>query len=310
MPLPTYEQIMAPLLKRMAGLGQETSMAGLLPDLATDFGLTEDELAERLPSGKQTTFANRCAWSKWYLVRAGLLEATRRAHFTISQEGRAFLAATPGPIDRKTLLTIPAFAAWWAENGKSTSSDAPPDAATIEAPSSATPDDQIDSAANLISAAVEADMLSRVRSVTSARFEQIVVDLLIAMGYGGGDPEMGKRLGRTGDGGIDGVIQQDALGLDAIYIQAKRYKDGSNIGPETIRGFIGSLAIARASKGVFVTSSKFTADAKKGAASTQHRIILIDGEELARLLVRHGVGVRDDRTIVIKKLDEDYFADE
>ncbi len=130
------------------------------------------------------------------------------------------------------------------------------------------------------------------------------------MGYGGGDPEMGKRLGRTGDGGIDGVIQQDALGLDAIYIQAKRYKDGSNIGPETIRGFIGSLAIARASKGVFVTSSKFTADAKKGAASTQHRIILIDGEELARLLVRHGVGVRDDLTIVIKKLDEDYFADE
>ncbi len=139
MPLPTYEQIMAPLLKRMAALGQETNMAVLLPDLAKDFGLTEDELAERMPSGKQTTFANRCTWSKWYLVRAELLEATRRAHFTISQEGRAFLAATPGPIDRKTLLTIPAFAAWWVENGKSTSSVAPPDPATIEAPSSATP---------------------------------------------------------------------------------------------------------------------------------------------------------------------------
>jgi restriction system protein len=310
MPVPTYEQIMAPLLKRMVALGQETSMASLQPNLAKDFGLTEDELAERLPSGRQTTFANRCAWSKWYLVRAGLLETTRRAHFKISKEGHAFLSSNPGPIDRKALLTIPMFAAWWAENGKSATSDELPDPATIEAPSAATPDDQIDSAANLISAAVEADMLARLRSVTSARFEQVVVDLLIAMGYGGGDPEMGNRLGRTGDGGIDGVIQQDALGLDAIYIQAKRYKDGSNIGPEMIRGFIGSLAIARASKGVFVTASKFTADARTSAASTQHRVVLIDGEEFARLLVRHGVGVREDRTIVIKKLDEDYFADE
>lgn len=152
MPVPTYEQIMAPLLKRMAALGQETSMASLLPDLAKDFGLTEDELAERLPSGKQTTFANRCAWSKWYLVRADLLEATRRAHFKMSKEGHAFLASNPGPIDRKTLLTVPVFAAWWAENGKSTSSNELQDPATIEVPSAATPDDQIDSAANLISA--------------------------------------------------------------------------------------------------------------------------------------------------------------
>ena len=220
------------------------------------------------------------------------------------------LAKKPTTIDRKLLLTIPTFAAWWAEaeGARTASTDDPSD--TADTSSSATPDDQIDSAANLLAAAVEADMLDRLRSMSPSKFEQVVVDLLIAMGFGGGDPEMGKRLGKTGDGGIDGVIQEDALGLDAVYIQAKRYKDGNNIGPETIRGFIGGLAIARATKGVLVTASKFTADARTSASGTQHRVVLIDCEEFARLLVRHNVGVSTKRIIAIKKLDEDYFTDE
>jgi restriction system protein len=243
-------------------------------------------------------------------VRAGLLETTRRAHFKVTPEGHAFWARKPTHIDRKVFLTIPAFAAWWAEAQKTGSTDEIDDAATPDAPSAATPDDQIDGAAKLLAAAVKSDMLERLRTVTSQKFEQMVVDLLIAMGFGGGDPVMGQRLGKTRDGGIDGVIQEDALGLDAVYVQAKRYKDGNNVGPETIRGFNGSLAIARATKGVFVTASKFTADARASAASPLHRVVLIDGEEFARLLVRHNVGVSTKRTIVIKKLDEDYFVDE
>jgi restriction system protein len=310
MPIPTYEQIMAPMLKRLTASGLETSMANLLPDLAKDFGLSDGERAQRLPSGKQAIFANRCAWAKFYLVRAGLLETTRRAHVKVTPAGHALQASKLAHIDRKVLLTIPAFAAWWAETQNSGSTNELDGAAVPDAPSVATPDDQIDGAAKLLAAAVETDMLDRLRTVAPQKFEQIVVDLLIAMGYGGGDPEMGQRLGKTGDGGIDGVIQEDALGLDAIYVQAKRYKDGNNVGPETMRGFIGSLAIARATKGVFVTASRFTTEARASASTPQHRVALIDGEEFARLLVRHNVGVSTKRTIEIKKLDEDYFADE
>ena len=151
--------------------------------------------------------------------------------------------------------------------------------------------------------------MERLRTVHPTQFEQIVVDLLIAMGFGGGDPEMGQRLGRSGDGGIDGVIQEDALGLDAVYLQAKRYRDGSGIGAPMIHAFVGSLVGNRATKGVFVTSSHFSPAATQFVRTIHHRVVLIDGEELARLLVRHGVGVREDRRIIIKKLDEDYFAE-
>lgn len=180
---------------------------------------------------------------------------------------------------------------------------------TIE-PTAVTPDEQIDAAAKQLNSALEADILARVRTVDPALFEQIVIDLLIAMGFGGGDPEIGARVGRSGDGGIDGVIQEDALGLDAVYIQAKRYKDGNSIGSPQLHSFIGSLVGHRATKGVFVTTSSFTRDAREYVNTVHHRVVLIDGAELARHLVRHGVGVREDRTIVIKKLDEDYFSDD
>jgi restriction system protein len=181
-------------------------------------------------------------------------------------------------------------------------------AATSSAPPS-TPYEQIDAAARTLNTALEAELLARIRSVDPSKFEQLVVDLLINMGFGGGDPEMGEHLGGTGDGGIDGVIQEDALGLDAVYVQAKRYQDGNTVGAPALQAFVGSLVGQRANKGVFVTSSKFTQAGKDYVRNVQHRIVLIDGEEFARLLVRHGVGVREDRTVTIKKMDEDYFAE-
>jgi restriction system protein len=312
MTIPKYEQLMLPLLKRTAAIEGEVNIAMLMPDLACEFELTEDELQQRLPSGGQTCFANRCHWAKFYLSRAGLLETARRGYFKITETGRTTLASTPAVLrDRKSLMQIPQFAKWWHETPESKSSGeiAGPAEESTDADAT-TPDERIDIAAKLLAAALEADLLARVRTVAPPKFEQIVVDLLIAMGFGGGDPEMGQRLGKTGDGGIDGVIQEDALGLDAVYVQAKRYKDGNNIAASTIREFVGSLVGNRATKGVFVTASKFTPDAREFARNVQHRIVLIDGEELTRLLVRHGVAVREDRRVVIKKLDEDYFSEE
>ena len=309
MAVPKYEEIMLPLLKRAAAVGGETNIPALLPDLAREFDLTDEEVQLRLPSGRQGYFANRCHWAKFYLNRAGLLEGSRRGFFRITDEGRAVLLRNPSVLNRRALLQIPQFATWWRENSRQEADASVPEEEADGDVSSTTPDEQIDGAAKVLTAALEADLLARVRSVEPARFEQIVVDLLIAMGFGGGDPEMGERLGRSGDGGIDGVIQEDALGLDAVYLQAKRYREGSNIGAATIREFVGSLVGNRATKGVFVTASRFTPEARQFASTVQHRIVLIDGEEFARLLVRYGVGVREDRRIVIKKLDEDYFAD-
>jgi len=312
MPLPTYEDLMLPLLRRAAAAGGEVNVPTLLPELAHDFALTPEEVDARLSSGKQTVLANRSHWAQIYMRRAGLLESSRRGYFSATARGRQLLADGVDRIDRSVLGRFPEFNTWIdASRQRRDEADAPVystglDSSVVEA----TPDEQIDKAARFLTSELEGLLLERVRAVDPTKFEQIVVDLLIAMGFGGGEPEMGQRLGRSGDGGIDGVIKEDALGLDAVYVQAKRYKDGSNIGAATIREFVGSLVGNRATKGVFVTSSQFTADAREFAKNVQHRIVLIDGEELSRLLVRHGVGVRDDRTIIIKKLDEDFFIDE
>ncbi len=310
MAVPKYEAIMLPLLKRMAAIDGEANVAAVLPDLAREFGLTDEEMQERLPSGGQTYFANRCHWAKFYLSRAGLLEGERRGYFKITDDGRRFLKRNPSSLDRKALMEIPQFAEWWKKTPENQAEskvvDAHADLVDINA---VTPDEQIDSASKQLDAALVAELLSRVRAVHPTQFEQIVVDLLIKMGFGGGDDERGFHRGRSSDGGIDGMIQEDALGLDAVYIQAKRYADGVSIGRPTLQSFIGSLVGERATKGVFVTTSSFTREAREYVKTVQHRVVLIDGEEQAKFLVRYGVGVREDRRILIKKLDEDYFAD-
>lgn len=311
MPIPGYQTLMLPLLE-FARDG-EVALQEAVQRLVERFQLTPEEASQRLPSG-QTVIYNRTGWAKTELLKAGLIEQPRRGLFRITDRGRALLANPPAAISRAYLVeNYPEFRAYIeASQQRQTASEEATSGSSSELslePTEATPDELIDKAAKTLTTALEADLLERVRTVHPNQFEQIVVDLLIAMGFGGGDPEMGQRLGRSGDGGIDGVIQEDALGLDAVYVQAKRYQDGNTIGAPVLQAFVGSLVGNRATKGVFVTSSKFSAQARAYVSTIQHRVVLIDGDELARLLVRHGVGVREDRRIVIKKLDENYFDD-
>jgi restriction system protein len=312
MPIPDYAALMLPILRLASG--GEVTLQQAVERLIQDFRLTPEEAAQRQPSGK-LVIMNRIAWARRNLLKAGLIEP-RRASFQLTDQGRQLLANPPTTISRGFLAErYPEFQAYvkarQQRRAASTGREETTSADAISAPDipdeqPATPDEQIDTAAETLTGELEADLLDRVRTVPPTQFEQIVVDLLIAMGFGSGNPEMGRRLGRTGDGGIDGVIHEDALGLDAVYIQAKRNKDGT-IGAPLVQAFVGSLTGNRATKGVFVTSSTFSAAAKDYVRKIQQRVVLIDGEELARLLVRHGVGVREDRRIVIKKLDEDYF---
>jgi restriction system protein len=313
MTIPSYQTLMLPLL-RLAAQG-EVAFQDAVETLAKEFQLTPEEAAQRL-SGGQRVIYNRTGWAKVELVKAGLVEQLKRGVFTITQRGRDLLAAPPPGLSRNFLYErYPEFREFIQASQHRQGNGAEETAAPVElatgtaSPASSTPYEQIDAAARALNTALEADLLTRIRSVDPSKFEQLVVDLLIAMNFGGGDPEMGERLGRSGDGGIDGVIQEDALGLDAVYVQAKRYQDGNTVGAPALQAFVGSLVGQRANKGVFVTSSRFSQQAKDYVRNVQHRIVLIDGEEFARLLVRHGVGVREDRTVTIKKMDEDYFAE-
>ena len=311
MPIPTYQELMLPLL-RLLGRG-EISRQDAVQRLTEEFALTPEEASQRLPGG-QTVIYNRTGWAKTELVKAGLAQQPQRGMFAITDRGRTLLADPPAAITRAYLVKhYPEFRAYIEASQQRQAATreevagVPVDLAAD--PIGATPDEQIDTAAKTLMLALEEDLLERIRTVHPSDFEQIVVDLLIAMNFGGGAPEMGQRLGRSGDGGIDGVIHEDALGLDAVYIQAKRYQDGNTVGAPVLQAFVGSLVGNRANKGVFVTSSRFSAAAKEYVRTIQHRVVLIDGEELARLLVRHGVGVREHRRIIIQKIDEDYFAD-
>jgi restriction system protein len=294
---------MLPVLKVAAD--GEIRIGDAVERLIVVFGLSTEEKSQLLPSGRQTTFANRVHWAKSYLGKAGLIELTRRAHFSITDRGRKVLASPPDRIDIKYLQRFPEFQSFREGDGSSAISKEPIDTAP---PSGLTPDEVLRSVHRQLEAALADELLQRIRSGTPAFFESLVVRLLIAMGYGGSISDVDKALvGGTGDGGIDGVIDQDPLGLDRIYVQAKRYADGNNIGASAIRDFFGSLDRFKASKGLFVTTSSFSSSAKETAEMLSKRIVLIDGIQLARLMIRHGVGCRIEETLYLKKVDEEFF---
>lgn len=310
MPIPDYESLMLPVL-RLAAHG-EVSIRDCISQLADQFGLTEDERMQLLPSGKQTTFANRVHWARTYLVQAGLLEATRRAHFKATQRGRGVLARNLEHIGNELLLEFSEFRDFRARRrtDDTTSILLQPAPVAAPIPTRSTPEELIEAAHREITNELRATLLTRIMDATPTFFEKLVIDLLIAMGYGGSTSEAGQRVGRTGDGGIDGIINEDPLGLDVVYIQAKRYAPGNGIGVEKVREFTGSLVERGASKGVFVTTSHFAPSAKAYVERLPQRLILIDGAELTALMVRFGVGVRVERTIEFKRLDLDYFDEE
>jgi restriction system protein len=300
--IPDYQTLMRPVLE-CASSG-EVRISDVVEQLANKFGLTADERAALLPSGKQTTFANRVHWAKSYLKQAGLVEITRRGQFKITDKGRAALADKAANINTSYLEQFEEF-----QSFRGRVHDAEADAPkTTELPEpSSTPDEALRRAHSAITGALSADLLDRVQKAPPAFFERLIVDLLLAMGYGGTSEEAGRALGQSGDDGVDGVIDQDPLGVDQIYVQAKRYSDGNNIGAAAIRDFFGALSLKKAQKGIFVTTSAFSTAAVQTARDLGSRIVLIDGLQLAKLMIRYNVGCRDEEVLHLKKIDEDFF---
>jgi restriction system protein len=307
MPVPGFQSLMLPVLRSVKD--GELSASEMRERIAGDLGLSESDLAEMLPSGRQTTFANRVAWANIFLQRAGLLEKVARGVYRISQEGRRVLGEAPERIDMRFLERYPAYVEWRRRSVAGAVRDADVPASLPLADDGATPEEQIERSHTALVAALEGDLLDRVREKPPAFFERLIIDLLVKMGYGGGRAEMGKAVGRAGDAGIDGVIKEDALGLDVVYVQAKRYAADNCVGRSEVQSFAGSLDGFGATKGIFFTTSSFSRGAREFVERISKRIILVDGAELARLMVDHGVAVRARQTFEIKTIDEDYFAD-
>jgi restriction system protein len=300
--IPDYQSLMLPVL-RAADHG-EVRIGDVIERLAGVLGLGEAALSSLLPSGRQTVFANRVHWAKTYLAKAGLVEATRRGHFRLTPRGAEVLKAAPARIDTHFLGRFEEFRTFTNRTIQPVAEAATP----VDAESSrATPDETMRAAHRQIEAGLAEELLDRVRSAPPDFFERLVVGLLLAMGYGGSAADAGRALGRSGDDGVDGVIDQDALGLDRVYIQAKRYAVNNSVGPGAIRDFFGSLDRHKAAKGLFVTTSTFTGSARETAEHLSKRIVLIDGEQLAHLMIRHNVGCRVEDVLPIKRIDEDFF---
>jgi len=265
------------------------------------FRLSEEEKLELLPSGKQTRFANRVHWARSYLKQAGLLRNTRRGHFEITDEGRRVLADNPERIDAKYLERYDAFLEF-----KSRSNTLEEELGEQPASDTTTPDETMRAAYEQISNALAADLLGRLRESEPAFFESVIVELLLKMGYGYGS-SAGSVLGRSGDDGVDGVINLDPLGVDQVYVQAKRYQATSPIGSGAIRDFYGALGLKDVTKGIFVTTSSFTPNARATAEKLGARLVLVDGPQLARLMVAHEVGCRVTEVFKVAVVEESYF---
>ncbi|MEO3431995.1 winged helix-turn-helix domain-containing protein [Inquilinus sp. CAU 1745] len=301
--IPDYQTLMRPVLE--CSRDGEIRIGDLIDVLADQFDLTDEERIELLPSGKQTRFANRVHWAKSYLKQGGLVKPTRRGFFTITDRGKAALADAGNQINKTFLEQFDEFKAFQNRTRETDLEDIAP---TEELASAATPDEVLREAHQRINTALSEELLDRVREASPAFFEYLIVQLLLAMDYGGTSEDAGRALGRSGDGGIDGVIDQDPLGIDQIYLQAKRYADGNVIGAGAIRDFFGALSLKKAHKGIFVTTSLFSPSAIQTARDLGSRIVLIDGPQLSRLMIRYNVGCRDEEILHLKKVDEDFFG--
>ncbi len=307
MPIPDYESIMLPLLQ-MAEKANEVSTKIAYEEMAQHFMLTEQEKKVLQPSGRMLLFNNRLLWAKHYLAKAGLLEAPKRAVFRITKRGREVLAEKPVKLDREYLSKFPEFQEFIKrpQNKPQENSETRETQKELQ---SKTPNELMGEAYSQIREALADELLDKVKSCSPSFFEWLVVELLVKMGYGGSIQEAGKVIGKVGDGGIDGVIKEDKLGLDLIYIQAKRWEN--NVGRPQVQAFAGALQGVGAKKGILVTTSDFTEETKQYVKSnTTSKIVLIDGKTLADLMIDYDIGVSKVSSYEIKRLDSDYFSDE
>lgn len=301
MAIPDYQSVMLPLL-RLASDGNEHTLREAVEKLAEQFGLTEDERKELLPSGSQFTFANRVGWARTYMNKAALLESTRRGYFRISRRGTDVLAGKPAEINVKFLDQFPEFIEFRTKHREAAQPSDPAEPESLQ-----TPGELLESAYQKLREDLASELLKTITECSPSFFERLVIDVLVRMGYGGSRKEAGKAIGRSGDEGIDGIISEDRLGLDVIYIQAKRWQ--ATIGRPEIQKFAGALQGHRARKGIFITTSNFSREAEEYVARIDSKIVLIDGEQLAQLMIDHNVGVTPVTTYETKKMDGDYFIE-
>lgn len=305
MPIPDFQSFMLPVLL-IASDGREHSLEEARDILAHQFQLTADERNELLPSGRQRRFDNRVAWAKSFLDKARLIESPRRAHFRITDRGRSLLAEKPKRVDIPLLERYEEFREFRTVQPK------PPNPAAPEQHQNeiqtTTPEEMLEQAYQTMRADLASEVLGRVKSASAQFFENLVVELLLKMGYGGDRAEAGKAIGGVGDEGIDGIISEDRLGLDTIYIQAKRWE--GTVGRPEIQKFVGALHGKRARKGVFITTGTFSPDARDYVSRIDPRVVLIDGRELANYMLDLDLGVTPKATYQVKRIDSDYFTDE
>jgi restriction system protein len=300
MAIPDYETLMLPVLK-LAIDGNEHSLREATDYSISEFELTEEEQKTLLPSGTQRVIVNRVGWAITYLKKCKLLESTKRGYFKISQRGSNVLNQNPTKIDCHFLQQFPEFHEFKVKRER------PKEKLKIspEINKSQTPEEILSEVHEELQQSLIEDLLNKIKDSSPSFFEMLVIDLLVKMGYGGSRKDAGQAVGRTSDEGIDGIIKEDKLGLDAIYIQAKKW--GNNISRPEVQKFAGALQGKRAKKGIFITTSVFTKEAQEYASNIESKIILIDGEKLSELMIEHNVGVSTINSYEVKKIDLDYF---
>jgi restriction system protein len=304
MEIPKFYEFMLPMLRELAD-GKEHSISDLKEKMAKKFNLNEEAQKELLPSGNQPVFDNRVGWSRTYLKKAQLIESARRGVFKITTRGKEVL-------NEKIEMITPSYLKKFEEFREFQTVDKQDDAHEIALPNEndSTPVEQFEKSYKKILADLKKELLEQVLSCSPFFFEKLVVDLVINLGYGGSRKEAGEAFRTTGDEGIDGIIKEDKLGLDLIYLQAKRWKKDSCVGRPEIQKFAGALQGKRAKKGIFITTSYFSSDAKEYVQNIDSKIILIDGDELCSLMVESGTGVSAVSTYSLKKIDTDYFSED
>ena len=303
MTIPDYQSIMLPLLK-FAGDNQEHTIREAIDHIADTFKLTEQDRKEVLPSGSQYIIDNRVGWARTYLKKAGLLETPKRSYFKITELGVDVLKKNLPEINIKFLAQFPLFIEFRSTKKEKDEHEEQ----EAETSSTQTPQELLEYGYQKIKKDLSQELLGFVKQSSPRFFERLVVELLLSMGYGGSRKDAGQAIGQSGDGGIDGIIKEDKLGLDVIYLQAKRWE--GVVGSKEIRNFVGSLVGQKANKGVFITTSGFTKDALEYVKSITHKVILIDGEMLTQLMIENNIGVSKVISYDIKKIDSDYFVEE
>ena len=306
MSIPDFQTLMLPFLQ-LASDRQERSLRDAIEALSVTFNLTEEQRTQRLPSGQQTTISNRVGWSGTHLKKAGLLESTRRGYIRITDRGLDVLKQNLSKIDLNFLDQFPSHREFRTSSSSSNRKNNEQPSEQV-GQSEKTPEEVMDDAFQSIQEGLATELLQRVKSCSPSFFERLVIDLLVKMGYGGTRKDAGRAVGKSGDGGIDGIINEDRLGLDLIYVQAKRWE--GVVGRPEIQKFAGALQGQRARKGVFLTTSSFSKEARDYAAFIDSKIVLIDGEMLGELMVSYNVGINTQAVYEIKRIDLDYFAEE